>query len=178
MMHHALSIGTASLLAFVLAVAVTDLRRRRIPNLLTLPAAAVGLAVNLSTAGGLGALESVGGLLAGLAAFLPFYIARGFGAGDVKAMAAIGAFLGPQGALLAAAWILIAGAIGGVLVLLVCGKHGAIQALARRWMLRAYLICTTGRLPQIQAPAGDAAALRFPYGLAIACGTFASLAWS
>jgi len=178
MTNHPLSIGTACLIAFVIAFAVTDLRARRIPNLLTVSAALVGLALNVRTAGSTGAMLSVADLLTGLGAFLPFYLARGFGAGDVKAMAAIGAFLGVQGALLTAAWILIAGAIGGLLVLCVRGGRGALQALAHRWVLRAYELYATRRAPQIRPPAHDTAALRFPYGLAIACGTLASVAWS
>ncbi|MFL6600889.1 MAG: prepilin peptidase [Steroidobacteraceae bacterium] len=178
MINHPLSIGTAWLLAFVIAFAITDLRTRRIPNLLTVSAALVGLALNVRTAGSSGAMLSLAGLLTGLGAFLPFYLARGFGAGDVKAMAAIGAFLGGNGALLTAGWILMAGAIGGVLVLFVRGGRGALQALARRWFWRAYEVYATGRAPQIQPPAHDSAALRFPYGMAIACGTCASIAWS
>jgi len=178
MNNHPLPIGTACLLMFLLAVAVTDMRKRRIPNLLTVPAAIAGLTLNVWAAGSTGAVQSVGGLFFGLGAFLPFYLARGFGAGDVKAMAAIGAFLGPTGALLAAGGTLMAGAIGGLLVLLACGGHAAVQSLARRWVLRTYEICATGRMPRIQAPAGDAASIRFPYGLAIACGTLTSFAWS
>jgi prepilin peptidase CpaA len=91
---------------------------------------------------------SVAGLVVGLATFLPFYLLRGFGAGDVKAMAAVGAFLGPKGVLLAAGLTLACGALGAVLVVMASGG----LAVARR--------------------------RRFPYGLAIACGTVASLAWS
>jgi prepilin peptidase CpaA len=177
MTTHALHFGTVCLLGFVCAFAVTDLRKRRIPNQLTVAAALVGLALNVWTAGSAGALFSVAGLLTGLGAFLPFYLARGFGAGDVKALAAIGAFLGVKGALLAAGWILMAGAIGGVLVLCVRGGPGALRALAHRWVLRAYEVYATGRAPQIQPPAQGPATLRFPYGMAIACGTLASLAW-
>ncbi len=178
MMNHSLTIGAAGcLLAFLIAVAIIDLWKRRIPNLLTVAAAVAGIALNVWTAGGSGAVHSVAGLFAGLFAFLPFYLARGFGAGDVKAMAAIGAFLGIKGALLAAGWTLVAGAIGGLSVLIVRGSRGAIQTLVHRWTLRAYVIFATGRAPRIHAPAGDAASIRFPYGLAIACGTLVSLAW-
>lgn len=171
-------IATSGLLAFVAAVAVTDLRSRRIPNMLTVPAAAAGVTAAFVAHGGSGVLESVVGLLAGLAAFLPFYLARGFGAGDVKAMAAVGAFLGPKGALLAAAWTLVAGAIGGAFVIVAVGGLPSAQSLLRRWLLRASLLCTTGQAPTIEAPAGDAALRRFPYGAAIACGTIAALCWT
>src|SRR5690349_13601453 len=71
---------------FAVAAAIVDLRTRRIPNVLTICALVVGIALNLWRAGGAGALSSGAGLLTGLAAFLPFYLAGGFGAGDVKAM--------------------------------------------------------------------------------------------
>ena len=151
-------VTAASLLAFLAAAAVVDLRTRRIPNLLTISAAIVGLLLNLSWRGGHGAVASGVGLLTGLAAFLPFYIAGGFGAGDVKAMAAVGAFLGPKGALLAAAWTLL---VGGVAAL------GVLAAL--RW--KAARASDGWRL-------GEARRQRFPYGLAIACGTALSLGWS
>jgi prepilin peptidase CpaA len=149
---------TVCLLAFLAAATVVDLRTRRIPNLLTISAAAVGLLLNLSRGGGTGALACGAGLLTGFAAFLPFYLAGGLGAGDVKAMAAIGAFLGPKGALMAAAWTLGVGGLGALLVL------GAMRWRAahsgRRWQLR------------------DARRQQFPYGLAIAFGSALSLVWS
>ena len=59
----------------------------------------------------------------------PFIVLRAFGAGDVKAMATVGIFLGAQLTLLAAAFTLIAGAIIGVIVLLL--SSGASSALYR-----------------------------------------------
>jgi len=149
---------TVWLLAFLAVAAVADLRTRRIPNLLTISAALVGLLLNFSRSGGPGALASGAGLLTGLAAFLPFYLAGGFGAGDVKAMAAVGAFLGPRGALLAAAWTLGVGGVGALLLLAVLRWQAARTRAG--WRLR------------------DACRQRFPYGLAIACGSALSLPWS
>jgi prepilin peptidase CpaA len=167
--------AAACLVAFVIAVAVTDMTSRRIPNALTVAAALVGMLSNFLAAGGWALLASVLGLLLGLAMFLPFYLARGFGAGDVKAMAAVGAFLGPKGAFFAAAWILLAGALGGLALLLAHGGREAVKELFQRWSARAWLALYTGMPPQIAPPANDAAGRRFPYGLAIACGTLVSL---
>jgi prepilin peptidase CpaA len=172
-----LSRGTY-LITFLVAVAIVDVTKRRIPNRLTLSAAIVGLVLNFSKTGSYGALSSSAGLLTGLAAFLPFYLARGFGAGDVKAMGAVGAFLGPQGALLAAAWTLVAGAIGAVLVLIVRREHLALRSLAARWLLRGYALYAAGQAHPLAAGPDDPTRRRFPYGLAIACGTSISMAWS
>lgn len=166
------------LLLFVGAVAAVDLCTRRIPNALTLSGAALAMGACLWSAGGLGLLQSAAGLGVGLVAFLPFYLGGGFGAGDVKAMAAVGAFLGPKGALLAAAWTLLAGGIGGMVVLILHGGLGSLGHRAHSLVSRAWSVYATGRLTLPGHLLGDAGRHRFPYGLAIACGTLASIAWS
>lgn len=143
------------LLLFVAASAVIDLHQRRIPNPLVAAAAAVGVLLNGWHAGLGGVLFSIAGLLIALAALLPLYMTGGFGAGDVKAMAAVGAFLGPRGALFAVVCTLLVGAAVAVAV-----------ALARR------LRPARGTRTTL----ADMARLRFPYAIAIACGTAASLA--
>lgn len=149
---------TVCLLAFLAAAAIVDLRTRRIPNLLTISAALVGLLLNVSRSGSAGAVAGGAGLLSGFAAFLPFYLAGGLGAGDVKAMAAVGAFLGPKAALLAAISTFGVGGLGALLVLAAARWRAARTQAA--WRLR------------------DACRQRFPYGLAIACGTALALPWS
>jgi len=144
----------ACVLAFVAAAAAVDLRTRRIPNLLTASAALLGLLLNLWRDGAHGALASGAGALLGLAVFLPFYVMGGFGAGDVKAMGAIGAFLGPIGVLVAATATLLIGGFGALAVL-------AVLHRSRRQ----------------HRDAAAAARHRFPYGFAIACGTALSLLW-
>jgi prepilin peptidase CpaA len=165
------------LITFLVAVVIVDVTKRRIPNWLTLSAAIVALVLNFSKTGSDGALTSSAGLLTGLAAFLPFYLARGFGAGDVKAMGAVGAFLGPQGALLAAAWTLVAGAIGALLVLIVRREYLALRSLVTRWLLRGYALYAAGQAHPLAGGPNDPTRRRFPYGLAIASGTLVSMAW-
>src|SRR5579863_4265492 len=166
------------LLLFVGAVAAVDLCTRRIPNALTVSGAAVGMGACLWSAGALGLLQSGAGLGVGLVAFLPFYLRGGFSAGDVKAMAAVGAFLGPKGALLAAAWTLVAGGVGGMTVFVLHGGLGSLGRRAHELALRAWSVYATGRLSPSGNPLGEVARHRFPYGLAIACGTLASIVWS
>jgi prepilin peptidase CpaA len=135
-------------------------------------------AMHIWTSGASGALQGFAGMLAGLAAFLPFYLAGGFGAGDIKAMGAVGSFLGVKGALLAAAWILISGAIAGLVVLTLHGALPSLRARARKWALQVHATWATGRVQLLEPAASDCASQRFPYGLAIACGTLVSVLWS
>jgi len=159
-------VNTVCLLSFLSAVAAVDLHRRRIPNPLTLAGAVTGLAINLASTGPGGLLTGGAGLFVGLAVFLPFYLVRGMGAGDVKAMSAIGAFVGAKGALLAAVWILVAGAVAALVI------------SAARWRFRPLVSDSRSRDADCRLRSAEVRSRRFPYGLSIACGTVASLLWS
>lgn len=82
------------LTAFVIAVSIFDIRERRIPNLLVFPAALIGLTLNLIQHGWAGLGFGLKGLAAGFALLFIPYLAGGMKAGDVKFLAAIGAFTG------------------------------------------------------------------------------------
>jgi len=100
------------------AAAVIDLRTRRIPNALTFGAAACALLYHAITGGVPGALYALVGWFVGAAVFFPIFALRGLGAGDVKLLAALGAWLGPVGALYVAAGAAVAGGIVALLVAL------------------------------------------------------------
>ncbi len=79
----------------VLTATITDLWRRRIPNWLTLPFLAAGLAAGGVFNGFAGLVRSAAG--AGLAVLIlaAFCLLRGMGWGDLKLCAAVGAWIGP-----------------------------------------------------------------------------------
>lgn len=174
------------LLCCLLALAVwNDLRTRRIPNPLVFGGALLGLALNtlypagdgLYTApfGGLGLLWSLAGLGAGLGLLLPMYMLRTLGAGDVKLMAMVGAFVGPHAVLGCTLATLMA---GGVLALVVAAWSGRLRALLRNTYhmgLHALFRGLGGETPRIEAPAE--ASGRLPYAVAIAAGTLPYLAF-
>jgi prepilin peptidase CpaA len=100
----------------VLALATyTDLRRRRIPNVLTFSAVGVGLVLNLALGGFEGVRDSAQGAGLGLAMLFPLFMLRWMGAGDVKLMAAIGAIKGPEFVFYACLW---AAVFGGAIALI------------------------------------------------------------
>jgi len=85
---------------FILAAIVSlgsgysDLKIRRIPNLITLPGILFGFMLNTFLSGFNGFKISLIGFLIGFCFFLVFYLIGGMGAGDVKLMGAIGAIIG------------------------------------------------------------------------------------
>jgi prepilin peptidase CpaA len=85
----------AVLVALLAAAAAIDWRTYRVPNWLTVGGMTFGLLYNGVAHGlGSGLLPALAGLAAGLALLLPLYALRIMGAGDVKLMAMVGAFLG------------------------------------------------------------------------------------
>ncbi len=115
------------LVFFTAVAAYFDLRFSRIPNWLTLSGCVVGLALNTNREGLTGLRHAVLGLLTGFALYLPLWLLHARGAGDVKLLAAVGAFLGPQNTLVLA---IVAALVGGVLALALVVAKGATRQTA------------------------------------------------
>jgi prepilin peptidase CpaA len=148
-----------------------DLHCRRIPNLLTLGAAAAAFV--FSAAHGLSTFESsVIGWLIGLAIWLPVYALGGMGAGDVKLIAAIGAWLGPLGAVHAALYAGVAGALMAIVVALANGYMreaiGNIRLLVTHWYVAGF---SPKRQLTLEATTGP----RLAYALPTLLGTAAAV---
>ncbi len=76
--------------------AITDLYTRRIPNTLVVAGFAAGIGVNLWLGGWNGLLHSLSGFGLAILIYVPLFIIRAMGGGDVKLMAAAGAIAGPR----------------------------------------------------------------------------------
>jgi prepilin peptidase CpaA len=161
----------AMLIVFVVSLALIDWRTHRIPNILCAVGAMFGLALQMGIHGEAGLLTALGGAAVGFAMFLPFYVVRAFGAGDVKAMATVGFFLGVPGTMLAVGMTLIAGAVLGAAVL--CVKQEHASATLDRVM--GLLLAPVASMRGSKRNRSPDSRLRFPYGIAIACGVAVAL---
>jgi prepilin peptidase CpaA len=150
-----------------LAMAWTDLRTRRIPNYLTFGGAAAGMGYHLGYHGWSGLAGSLAGLVLGLSLLLLPYAKGGLGAGDVKALAAMGAWLG----VLRTFYLFIyMGLSGGLLILAVLWWRGRLWSIIRRgWVfLVNLLLCPPQRTASQVLPLPQSKTI--PYGLALALG--------
>lgn len=151
---------------------VTDLRERRIPNVLVALILVCGVLFAAST-GSIGSslVRSLAGVAAGFGIWIAFYIVGVMGAGDVKFFAAAGAWLGPGATWRAA---LIAALAGGILAVVFLIRERRLVDTFRRLALAA----SSGTLGVLDHGAGpDSAGRRpLPYGVALAVGALLA-AW-
>ncbi len=149
--------------ALLILAAVSDMRTRRIPNRLVLVILAVGILSSLLTWSGLqGLTRALAGVGVGFAIWLPFWFLRWLGAGDVKLIAAAGAWIGGWGAVEASVY---AALIGGALTV-------GWLVWERGWggMTTAMWVGTMN--PKVLGIAADPVAVRHrvPYAVALAAG--------
>jgi prepilin peptidase CpaA len=119
------------LTASLIICSVTDIRDRRIPNLVTFPLAAAALAANAAGSfdtalaaplGAIGLTASFAGLAACFTLMLANHLFAGHGAGDVKLAAGIGSCVGFEAGLIMLAY-----------AYMVAGLVAVGMLLARRW---------------------------------------------
>lgn len=161
-------------LAVASVACATDLRSRRIPNWLTLSSAAGALGFFLVGQGWHGAMWALGGWAVGLAMFLPLFMLRGIGGGDVKLVAALGAWLGPMSAV----WLALYAAIaGGPLALGVALARGyARTAFSNLWgLIGFWRLAGIRPHPGLTLETASASTPRLPYALPIMAGLVLTL---
>ena len=149
-----------------------DLRTRRIPNVLTFGAAAVALLFALVTAGPGGLMSAALAWLLGVALFFPFFALGGMGAGDVKLLAALAAWLGPADTMYLALFASIAGGVAAMVLAVARGYSR--QAFSNIWvMLMHWRLVGLKPVPGLTLT--DTRAPRLAYALPIAAGALLTL---
>jgi prepilin peptidase CpaA len=160
----------AALAMMVLVAAITDVRTRRIPNLLTATGGLVALILR-AFMGGPAFFDGLLGAGVALALLLPLFAMGGVGGGDAKLLMVAGAFLGPKGFIVA---LLATALLGGLMSLAWATRRGVIlPALLNTRALLQYTF-TLGRSGE-RRTVSSPGALSVPYGVAIAAGSIFAL---
>jgi prepilin peptidase CpaA len=156
-----------------LGMAGCDLKTRRIPNYLTLGGALAGLGFHFGYHGFPGLLDGLAGLGLGFILLLGPYLLGGMGAGDVKASAALGAWLGLWRSF---SLFIYMGLGGGLIILVMLLWQGRLLAEIREgWnFLLNWVLCR----PFVPTPPQSEPRQQttIPYGTAMALG-MAVLCW-
>jgi prepilin peptidase CpaA len=162
----------AAATACALVGSVFDVKSRRIPNFVTMPAFLFGLALHLALGGWRQLLSSLAAGLICAAVFLVFYLAGGMGAGDVKLILAVGCIAG----LSHVAYLLVLTALsGGVMAIVWAVARGQLQQTIMNVGELASHHRHEGLQPHPDLNLKNAATLRLPYALAIAGGSILTL---
>lgn len=164
------------LFALVVIAAVSDYRTYRIPNWLTFGGTALALAYAAAVPfnPGQGFLWAAAGMAIGLFVMLPFYLLRAMGAGDVKLMAMIGAFVGGDHII---PIILLSFIVGGTMAIgfavykrVLWRTLGNVKSMTQMLLLSAM----TGAASSTSVDARNSGG-KLPYGVSIAIGTIGYL---
>lgn len=158
------------LIVLLMICAYTDLKRRRIYNVVVYPALVISIFTHLIFGGWEGLLFALTGFGTGLALLLIPYLMGGMGAGDVKLMALIGAMKGTAFILTAFLYIAILGGLIalGLLIMRRSVWYGVKRALVSLVLLRRGIRLS----PALSVSTNS---MLYPYGVAISAGTCITL---
>ena len=163
--------------AVLIFAAVIDGWKLKVPNWITYPLIFGGWIYSSAYFGWEGFGWSLVGTLVGLGLLLPAYAIGGMGAGDVKLLAGVGAWVGGTATLYA---FCVSAIIGGIIaVAMVLWRRDWQHHSAQFWTI-------TGEILEIRDPntLSNIAAQRkskmllLPYGIPIAIGTISYFLWS
>lgn len=155
-----------AVVGFTLPAAIWDVRTNRLPNWMTVPAAALGFVFHMISGalqgssvldgGWHGLLHALLGFAAGFFPLLLVWLVGAAGAGDVKLLGAVGAWLGPRLTLYTYVLSMVVALLVSVAVLLV-----------RVW-----------RSPGTSGASNKSDWRRVPYGVPVALATWLVLLWN
>lgn len=168
---------TDYLLILLLAICiVTDIKSRRIYNKILIPFLITALVANFMAGGWQNLLESLKGVLLGLAMLIIPFARGGIGAGDVKLLAVIG---GIKGSAFVVNTFLAGALAGGLIALFLLAVNGRLlSTLSRALGLLSQILLRYGVIIRAPDANREDSPLYFPYTLAIGAGTAAAYLFS
>jgi len=174
-------IQVISVLAFTAVAAVLDYRTRRLPNWLTVSAGVLGLVFHAVTAGLPGIGLSLGGFAVGFGILLVLWLIGGGGAGDVKFMGALGAWMGPKWILITFLLSAVVAMLGGFAVLSVLAAQNGYSRVRDKYFGKRLFPTSAGPLVDGSAATASAAAASrrrlLPYAVPVAVSAWLVLVW-
>jgi prepilin peptidase CpaA len=157
--------------------AVIDGKQLRVPNWLTYPMILAGLVYGAATGGWTGLGHSSWGMVVGLLCLLPLYSVGGMGAGDVKLMAGMGAWVGATTTWYAFCVSVVVGAI--MAVIMAASRKKLNHHYQNFWMIAMeWLAVKDPRKLAAIAAERKPTMLLLPYGIPICIGSIAYFAWA
>ncbi len=160
-----MSLGHFALFALLAAASATDIRVRRIPNGLIAFGFCIGFAFGAWDTSWSGLWFSTIGALTAFGLFLPLFLLRALGAGDVKLMMVVGSFVGAFDTVLI-----------GVLSFAASGGLALIEAVAGRrirellFNLKSTVFALATRDIELASSLAHASPNRVPFAVAILLG--------
>jgi prepilin peptidase CpaA len=158
--------------ALLIVAAYIDGKQLRVPNWLTYPMVFSGLVYSAWTGGWSGLEYGFLGMLVGLACLLPLYAVGGMGAGDVKLLAGVGAWMGVSTTFYAFCVSTVVGAVMAVLMVLykrsISKHYSQLLLILSEWLT----IKNPKELSRIAAERKPTMLL-LPYGIPICIGSIA-----
>ena len=162
--------------AILIVAAVIDGRQLKVPNWITFPMIISGWIASGVLYGWPGLGASLMGTLIGLALLLPAYAVGGMGAGDVKLLAGVGAWVGFSQTFWAFMVSALIGAIIAVIMVAVSRKWRHHQTQFLSILSEILVIRSPSKLSEIAAERKPTMML-LPYGIPIAIGTIGYFAY-
>ena len=156
--------------AILIWAAWIDGRELRVPNWQTFPMILAGLIFNMYCSGWSGLQFGLWGAAVGLACLLPLYAVGGMGAGDVKLMAGIGAWLGGS-----VVWnaFLVSTVVGGLMAVCMVAYRGTWWKHYGNFMMILHEFRTVKNPAELSRIAAERKPrmMLLPYGIPICIGT-------
>jgi prepilin peptidase CpaA len=161
----------------LIVAAVIDGKKLKVPNYITFPMILSGWVFNIAVGGWEGLGMSLLGTVVGLGLLLPAYAIGGMGAGDVKLLAGVGAWVGGSVTFYA---FCVSAIVGGVIavVMVVCQRGWTKHK--NQFLMILNEIATVGNPSELATIAAErkSSMMLLPYGIPIAIGTILYFFWA